>query len=422
MENHKGAAMTLSGLIRDFLRDRRGNVAMTFGLLMPMVIGLAGIAIDKAVWESQRQRLQNASDAASLAAAAVFNDSRYTTTSARVEAATAAAKAVIAATEPNLVPTIAVDSAAKGVSVSLADKGIIGFAGLLGITNVDLGAASGAKADSSKGKICILALDPGGNPGILFSGDATFTAKGCAVWSNSGTKRSVVFQGSSVSDFDLLCSAGEVVVNGAKTVSVPGQYCQPLADPLSSYTPSVPTTCDKTNFKVSSNTDVTLAPGLYCGGIDVTSKANVTLQPGRYFIKNGDLKITATGNVTGEGVAMHLVGKATADVSGQKVVRLTAMNYGDMAGKVLSGDRGQTGNLVSKITGGSALDLMGTIYLPSNQLVFTGNAAVTVSPLNQLIANTIQVNGTTKVTFFADFVTAKLPEIVAYLPSVRLLK
>src|SRR5690349_11186963 len=50
-------------------RDRRGNIAIMFGLMSPVLIGGMGLAMESAYWYVDQRGMQNAADAAALAAA-----------------------------------------------------------------------------------------------------------------------------------------------------------------------------------------------------------------------------------------------------------------------------------------------------------------------------------------------------------------
>lgn len=61
-------------LISDFCRDRRGNVAVTFGLAAVPVLGLMGVAVDYTRASHFRSILQSAVDASALAGATETSD------------------------------------------------------------------------------------------------------------------------------------------------------------------------------------------------------------------------------------------------------------------------------------------------------------------------------------------------------------
>jgi len=52
-----------------FRRDRRGNIAIMFGLMAPVLLGGMGLAMESAYWYVDQRGMQNAADAAALAAA-----------------------------------------------------------------------------------------------------------------------------------------------------------------------------------------------------------------------------------------------------------------------------------------------------------------------------------------------------------------
>ena len=72
--------------LRQFIKDRRGATAITFGLLLVPLLGFAGLAVDYSRASNDRSRLQNAADAAALAAASVFTGSNKAAAEARARA------------------------------------------------------------------------------------------------------------------------------------------------------------------------------------------------------------------------------------------------------------------------------------------------------------------------------------------------
>jgi hypothetical protein len=72
--------------LRQFIKDRRGATAITFALLLVPLLGFAGLAVDYSRASNDRSRLQNAADAAALAAASVFTGSNKATAEAKARA------------------------------------------------------------------------------------------------------------------------------------------------------------------------------------------------------------------------------------------------------------------------------------------------------------------------------------------------
>jgi Flp pilus assembly protein TadG len=59
----------LSAATRSFWRDRRGMIAVSVAILLPVLIGMAGIGIEVGLWFAIQRQNQSATDAAAIAAA-----------------------------------------------------------------------------------------------------------------------------------------------------------------------------------------------------------------------------------------------------------------------------------------------------------------------------------------------------------------
>lgn len=388
-----------------FVRDDKGQLIMSFGLTMPIVMCAAGIAVDTSMWYKQREQLQNVADTAALSAA------RELTGSGSLELlkanAVKAGQSAIDAHVPGRTRSVTVDTTTMTVSVDIADVGISSFAQLFGIDKVDLAVTGGASMGTRYSRSCVLALDPDAKTGINLTGSARFIAKDCVLWSNATSPQSIVVGGTATVQVARMCSVGNTVFNGSSN-SFTGQWqanCKPLKDPLATWVgPSAARPCIK-NFNVSSNADVTLSPGTYCGGLSASSKGKITLQKGVYVIDGGPLKLTADASIEGQEVGIYLTGKgADATISGQSNVRLTAAASGDMDGVVLASDPAQTGTLAVRITGGATVDLVGTVHLPKQDFVWRGNSrSLDPSRVTQIIAKTVDIAGTTDIVYEAAF-------------------
>lgn len=61
-----------SGLVRGFLRDRRGNYSMIVVLLLPVLTGFVGVGTEMGLWLYDQQSEQTAADAAAFSAATYY--------------------------------------------------------------------------------------------------------------------------------------------------------------------------------------------------------------------------------------------------------------------------------------------------------------------------------------------------------------
>ena len=59
------------------------------------------------------------------------------------------------------------------------------------------------------------------------------------------------------------------------------------------------------------NSDETLNPGVYCGGIKVTGNAKVTFNPGLYVLRGGEFEAGGSSELSGDGVTFFLTNQGT---------------------------------------------------------------------------------------------------------------
>jgi len=87
----------------------------------------------------------------------------------------------------------------------------------------------------------------------------------------------------------------------------PLAHCPDIPDPLADVPAPDTSGCSAypSNY---SNGNFSLQPGVYCGGLQALTHANLTLAPGVYVIRNGPLQVQAGASITGIGVTFYLSG------------------------------------------------------------------------------------------------------------------
>lgn len=115
-------------------RSDRGQVFMMFALLIPVLAGMVGMAVDLGSWASDRRSLQNAADSIALAAGQELPDAAK----AQSAAQTYATKNGIALSD--LQVTVSGGTTAPKVSVTLSRSHDFAFLRLLGVNSGDVGA------------------------------------------------------------------------------------------------------------------------------------------------------------------------------------------------------------------------------------------------------------------------------------------
>jgi hypothetical protein len=249
---------------------------------------------------------------------------------------------------------------------------------------------------------CIFALSPTAPNAIQVSGSASLTAS-CGIYVNSSDSAALGSNGGgtiSATEYD--------VVGGVEThynlTPNPTTGVSPITDPLASLPvpASAPYTCTKTDYSPKGN--VTLDPGVYCGGIQVGSNSTYTLNPGRYILVGSGLSTQSTNsNIKGDNVFIYNTFDPTSnkssiknygpiDISAGSTVDLKASNTGTYAGILIFEDRNAPASS-DDYGGNSDTVYQGTIYAKKAAVKMHGTSQ-TNSMYTIVVADTINIVGT----------------------------
>ena len=314
----------------------RGFTILAYALMVFVVLGFTGLAIDAGYLQWQRRLMQSAADAGAMGALREMELGR--TNTAPTNDLTLAAQNDAAlngfTSGTNGVTVTLNNPPASGTfsGVNTAAQAIISrsyptfFMRMLGTNSVTVSVQSVAQTTTSYGSIggCIYALDPTTGNGLVVSGGTTTVTTSCSAVVESDNSQAFVISGGATWDFTSH-NAHIGVVGGSqsdgdiydttltpKVAETPATITSP-GDPLINIPTPCPTsatgctttglvtTIQATNATYSSST--TLSPGVYCNGITVHSPATVTLNPGVYIMVGGGLTASSNGaNVIGSGV------------------------------------------------------------------------------------------------------------------------
>jgi len=194
-------------------------------------------------------------------------------------------------------------------------------------------------------------------------------------------------------------SVGNASFNPAAQSGLP-----PDADPF--YTMPTPSVGNMPVFRNTRiNGPTVLEPGVYSGGITVTSNGAAKLRSGVYIIQGGGISTTGNGVIEGEtadtGVLIFNTHNnypneagVCGDVrlSGNGKLDLRAIQTGPYAGLLLWQDSA-CANAVSIIGNGSLTTLVGSVYSPSAHIALAGNGSSTLTLNAQFIGNTLEWSG-----------------------------
>jgi Flp pilus assembly protein TadG len=374
-----------------FARSERGNVAVMFAVMLPVVIGGAGLGVETTYWYVTRLNLQTAADAAAHAGAM---DMR--TGSAKPAVITTATDTAVANGFDLATGTIAVNTppltgsgGSQAVEVILHTEATRFFTALFNDAPVPVEARAVAQY-ANAGDACILALNYTASKAALVSGSAQVKLTGCSVMSNSNALDALTVQGSSTLTTKCLISSGGVSLNGGVTMDCAKAVTKaaPIADPFKDLaTPTATGSCQ-------TDSGATRAAGRYCSGMDL--KNTVALAPGNYYVSGGDFKINANAVVSGTGVFIYLASGAKVTINGTAQVNLTAQTTGTYKGMLFFGDRTGASSTKNTFNGTAASSLTGSLYFPSQSVDYVGNFSG-ANGCVQVVADTVGWSGSSDV-------------------------
>lgn len=393
-------------LISRFISDRRGQVAVIFGLSLIPLAGGVGAAVDYSRTSLIKSQLQAALDSAVLAGA--LDKISPGTTAANVFAANFIPKFSDAT---YATPSFSVrgDGAFVGSVQASLPTAFLGLFGLNAVTFSSTAAAGPSAVAANGNALCLFSLNSSAQSVVNEIGGASLYAPKCIVQVNSNSNKAVTLSGSAILSSGENCFVGGATTSGNATIMPsPDAICQAKPDPFKNQLVPTVGACDYTNLQV--NTTRTLQPGVYCGGLGI-SGGDVTFAPGLYIIKGGQLSSSGNGTITGNGVSFYLTGSgAGVSASGGAGWHIVAMSSGMLKGFVFFLDPYAAAAAKSTLTGTSEMYFEGVIYLPNQQLLVSGGAsAYTPAPFTAFIADTFSLGGTATVTILSDATKTSVP-------------
>ena len=384
-------------MFTQFISNTRGTVAVFFAVSIIPVIVAVGSAADYTTASKAMTHLQKTVDAAALAGAS----SGSTESKERISAA----RIIFDANLPNepyaagLVPDISLRG--DEVTVHISAKVPTDFLGIININEIPVSVTATAVTEGGP-PTCLLALAPDQKDSIRINGSlAAIRAAECAVHANS-SHYTAMYSNSGVDSTALLfCSVGGY--EGSSFSPLPMENCPVIEDPFAGMNLPPVGGCEYNDFRLYKDT-VILSPGVYCGGLTVSSLNDVTFNPGIYVIKDGYLSIGSGASVLGEGVLFYFYGAAAGMKIGAKAnIDLSAPISGDYAGFLFLQHPDTSPGLFNKISGQAGVRLVGTLYFPTQNIVISsqGNFSIN-SPYMAIAANTFTFSGNGTMTINLD--------------------
>lgn len=384
--------------VRRLQASRRGNIATLTALMMPVLIGSAGLASDSIQWTLTKRMMQRAADSGAIAGA--FQLSQSSTLSVVRAAATGdinrndGFRMTVTPVINSPATSGSFRDAASAVEVILATDMNLPFTGLIMRGPMRISARAVAEVVGN-GDYCVLALENTNTPGIPIGGNATVNL-GCGMMSNAPSNTSITATGSSNVTASPVAAVGLVPPGNYATGTVRESYALPLRDPYRNL-PDPNVTISGSASNVNNNQTRTLNPGTY-SSMDI--QGNATLNPGTYFITSS-MRVGSQARLSGSGVTIIFTARNAAsntgsiagiDINGGASINLTAPSTGTYAGILMYQDRRATNSLTNIINGNSTSVLQGALYFPRQELQMNGTSGMNTRCL-QIVARRIDWRG-----------------------------
>jgi Flp pilus assembly protein TadG len=388
------------------LGDRNASVAVVTGLSMTLLIGVVGLGVDVGVWYKVRRDMQRAADSAAVAAA-LNGSSTYQSEARAVTARSGFTDAVNGVSVSAASGQTCPDGSIACYRVTISGPAPAYFATTVGVTGTTISASALAEQQPP---LCILGLNATDGGSVDMNGNSQLRGPACALQANSTSASGLSQEGQPQATLKKIMISGGYTGNGYSVAPLTDQ--PPISDP---YAPSLGTqfppysSCSNTKG-LQVNTDTTLSPGTYCGGIHVFSSANVTLLPGIYVMNGGPLWIDGNSTVTGTEVMIAFTGDgATLQLWGNSTLSLTSPTSGTYQNVQFFEDPAQqigSKALYFSVGGGngndtSKLSTDGLIYVPQLNVWNYGTTTMSLnSPSMSLVCEKLwnQGNATINVT------------------------
>jgi len=386
--------------------SQKGAITILVALLLPMLIGLMALAIDMGFVFVKRNQMQAAADSAALLAANsrqhgedinIATDLAYMATAANGFHDQVENVAVTVTIPPGGSQSFASDT--HYVRVTLTQPVHAFLAWIFGVTKTDTSATAIA-GPSGGGNPCLLTLGTTGSGALSVVGNSVVTASTCGIYVNSNNPSALQLTGNATVTARTIQVVGGYTATGNTNVSSIITGAEATKDPFANLPMPAFSGCNFTNYTQSGGGSLTLMPGTYCGGMNISGNHAVTFSPGLYVLYGGGINFSGNiAPITGNGVTFYNSGNGSSypyqslNLGSNVSLNLSAPTSGTYAGMLLMQDPLNT--QAATVIGNTGTTLAGNLYFPKNALTLNGNAGADI-PIGSVVSQKISVTGSTQ--------------------------
>ena len=396
--------------IRALSGDKRGASVVFIGLTLPVLIGALGLAAEVSYWQLHHRAMQNAADAAAIAAA-TNGGSGYASEAKAVAAqygfSDGLNSIVVSATHANAAPGCTADCYVVTISdeVPLYLSEVVGYTGDTTVNNQPATTIAATAVATSKVSYayCILALAGSGAQGITTNGAPKSDLNGCNVMSNTDA---------TCNGHDLNANFGDAAGTNSGCGRIRHSVSSPITDPYSGIAANIPAnSCSAYPQEPVAKTDPPLPAtnqlfGFYstsgvkvvCG--DQMLTADTTINNTLLVIENGRLD-TNGYKLSGSALTVVFAGANAANYqhtpTGNGTLDIAAPTSGAWSGIALYQAPTLTTNVDISAAGNSPTwNISGLVYLPHARVTLSGavSKASNGATCFTLVIDNLTINGT----------------------------
>jgi Flp pilus assembly protein TadG len=420
--------------LRDLHRDRRGNVTVMMGFLLPPLIGTLGLGFEVANWYLTTRSMQNAADSAAVAIATTAG-SNYLTEARAVAAQYGFVDGVnnVTVAASNAAACPGGGSTCYSVTItqklSLFLSQVIGYPGnaTLSQTNAQqqtisvaaqqLTSTAVASQSSIQVPLCLLALGTSGAQDIVTNGNPHANMSGCSVMANTSARCN---GGNLGAPYGL----AHVTDSGCGVIQVSG--VPQVADGYAALASNIPSdalsSCGGSFPQVPAHHSDPALPSsnvwgagnrslsgnvVVCGDLQLNGDVTIDAPAGAVLIvENGQLDTNGHTLRTSSGSGLTIVFSGsngsythgpTSSVNNAGTIDIAAPTSGAWSGIALYQDPNlTTGVSLSAAGNAPTWDISGLIYMPHSTVTLSG--AINKSSNGQacfvMVMDSITINGT----------------------------
>ena len=437
--------------------DCRGTAAVMMALLMVPMIGMLGLGFEISNWYMSKRAMQNAADAAAIAAASNAS-SNYD-----VEAKAVAALYGYVDGQNNV--TVTASNAATcpdgsntcySVTITSLDplslSQVVGFSGTTtvnGVKQTALSSTAIAQQSTAPTQLCLLALASSGAQGIRTNGAPKANMANCNVMSNTtatcnghdlGATNGYAVgtnDGCGINQYSDTQAASDPYVGLASNIPAPSNladasHCNSSypQEPAKKKDPALPASNQWSGTKALTGTASVAGNTLVCGDLQLTGDVtiNTSSNGAVLFIDNGQLDTNGYTLSTSNGSALTVVftgtnASYTHGPTGGGTLNFNApdaTSNSPWSGVAIYQDPSLTSGVDISAAGNSPTwDLTGLVYLPHSSVTFSGavNKSNNGYSCFVMVMDNITVNGTGSILDTGQCDQAGLTMPTAMVPS-----